>query len=659
MRHLACAALALFLLTGGTAAQEKTIAPPAGVTTEGIPPIPQSIADGLAKYAQFRQAQLIAWSPARRQMLITTTLGATPQLYSVDGPGRDRHQLTWYESRGVALTNVNASFDPADPNTFVFQHDPEGNELRPLYRYDMTTGDTTLVTASKTRYPHVWSRQGKWLAYDSAERNGKDRDIYVIQPSDPTTRRKLADFDGPFGPTDWSPDGTVILADEIVSNNETYLWRVDVKTGEKKAITPRGGEKAAWYFPRFSSDGRKIYALSDRQGGDWRIWRCDVANCVWSPVTPAGVRVEYSSTATAVGGGFELSPDGTLVAAVVDRGASSELQLIDTTTLKSRVVQTPLKGIISQLRWRPGSRELGFTLASLKSQGDVYSVDASLGTVSRWTTSETTFNPDVLPLPEVVEWKSFDGTAISGVLYRPATRFTGPRPVLVNIHGGPDGIVERARWQGRSNYLLNELGIALLFPNVRGSGGFGREFAAMDNGKLREGAIKDIGAGLDWIASRPDLDKSRVMLTGASYGGWLALEAGIHYNARIRGIIEGAGQTDLVTYLESTDAARQQNRREEFGDERDPQMRAFLTAISPVSRAKDLKKPTFILHPGKDIRVPVGQARELLDALKANNAPVWYAEFADATHENFPNNAANYNWMMAAWVQFFKTYLLN
>jgi len=150
------------------------------------------------------------------------------------------------------------------------------------------------------------------------------------------------------------------------------------------------------------------------------------------------------------------------------------------------------------------------------------------------------------------------------------------------------------------------------------------------------------------------------MLTGASYGGWLALQAGIEYNDRIRGIIEGAGITDFVTYLEKdTDPARQTNRRLEYGDERDPQMREFLKSISPITRAKDLKKPTLILHPGKDIRVPVAQARELSEALKKNNAIVWYAEFANSTHDNFPSTAAEYQWMFASWVQFFKTFLLS
>jgi len=636
--------------------QEKAITAPATITTEGIPPIPQSIADGLAKYAQFRQAQMMAWNPSKRQILITTTLGSVPQLYSVDGPGRDRHQLTWFE-RGVPVF-ANVSFDPADANAVIFQYDPAGTtELRSLYRYDMTTGEISQVVESKTRYAHAWSRQGRWLVYDSAERNGKDRDLYVIQPSDPKTKRRLAEFDGAFSPQDWSPDGTSLLALEIPSNAETYVWRIDVKTGEKKALTPRDGEKAAWWNARFSADGKRVYAISDRQGGDFRVWRCDVANCVWSAVTPQGMVVDASNAAATAG--FEISPDGSLMAVVADKGSFTELQMIDLTTLKPRALPALPKGTVAQLRWRPASKEIALSVASIKSQGDVYSVDVALGTISRWTTSETTFNPETLPAPEVVDVKSFDGTPISVILYRPPAKFSGPRPVIMQFHGGP-ALRDRVRFQGRSNYLLNELGIALMYPNVRGSSGFGRRFAQMDDGTGREGAIKDVGALLDWIGTRADLDKNRVMLGGASYGGWLALEAGIVYNGRIRGILEGAGITDFITYLEKdTNAARQTNRRLEYGDERDPAMRPFLTSISPITRAADLKKPTFILQPGKDIRIPVAQARELLNALKANNATVWYAEFADADHDSFPGPTQNIDWMLAAWIAFFKAYLLN
>jgi dipeptidyl aminopeptidase/acylaminoacyl peptidase len=654
MRHFACAATLLVLLPSAGVAQEKSIATPPSITVEGIPPIPQSIADGLARYSQFRQAQLLAWHPTNRHMLISTALGPVSQVYLVDGPGRDRQQLTWY-ARGISGASA-PSFDPADPNTFVFVYDPAGAELRSVYRHDLTTGELSLVSESKTRYSPVWARQGKWLAFDSAERNGKDRDLYVMQPSDPTTKRRLAEFDGPYGPEDWSPDGQTLLANEVLSNAETYLWRVDVKTGAKTALTPRGGEKAGFFNARFSADGKKVYVLSDRADGDWRVWRCDVANCSWTAVTGEGVIVNGANELPP--GGFEISPDGTLLAVIVDRGWTSELQVIDLATLKPRPLSAITRGIISGLRWRPGSRELGFTLGSVERSNDAYSVDVTRGTLTRWTASETSFNADRLPPPEIVTWKSFDGQVISGVLYRPAAKFTGPRPVLVQIHGGPD-LRERARWQGRSNYFLNEMGIALLYPNVRGSAGFGRKFGHMDNGKLRGDAVKDIGAMLDWVGGRPEFDKNRVVLMGASYGGWLALQAGITYNDRIRGIVAGAGPTDLVTFLETTDAARQENRRQEFGDERDPDMRAYLKSISPITRATELRKPTFIIHPTKDIRVTVDQGRELFKVLKANNATVWYAEFTDTGHANFPGTSANNDWLLASWVMFMKTFVLN
>jgi dipeptidyl aminopeptidase/acylaminoacyl peptidase len=651
MRHFAYAAcLLLLLLPSSASAQEKTITPPASIEVDGIPPIPQTIADGLARYAQFRQAQLQAWHPTKRQILITTALGPVPQVYLVDGPGKDRRQLTWFPAGVVGAAGP--AFDPADGNVFVFQYDPAGSELRSLFRYDLTTGEPTRIADSKIRYGHVWSRQGKWIAFDSAERNGKDFDIYVMQPSDPATKRRVAELVGQWSVHDWSPDGTALLVNEVISNAETYMWRIDVKTGEKKAITPReAGKVPSFNFNgRFSSDGRKIYTVSDKSG-EARLWRYDVATGAGTPVTPEGVLVD-------AGGGFELSPDGQMVAVAIDRGSTSELQVLDLATAKPRPLPAIAKGIVSLIHWRPGSREVGFNLQSVRAQGDVYSVDASLGTLTRWTASEASFNPDVLPAPEVVEWKSFDGLTISGILYRPPQKFAGPRPVMLNIHGGPDDRA-RAYFRGRSNYLLNELGIALIYPNVRGSSGFGREFERLDNGELRSGAIKDIGALLDWIAARPDLDKSRILLNGASYGGWLALEAGIVYNDRIRGIIEGAGMTDLATFLDQTDPTRQETRRYEYGDERDPKTREYLLSISPLTRAADLKKPTFILHPAKDMRIPVSQARDLQKALKANNATVWYAEFANASHDNFPGSAPNIDWTLAAWIMFIKTFVLN
>ncbi len=653
MRNLVCAA-ALVLLPLLSVAQEKTVPIPPNVKVEGMPAIPQSIADGYARYGQFRTAQIQAWHPTKRQILFSTTFGATPQLHVIDGPGRDRRQLTWMPG-GVSVGLGVPSFDPADGNTLVFAYDPAGGEARSIYRYDFATGEAVLVTPARIRYNMLWLRAGTWLVYDSSERNGKDRDLYMINPRDPATKRRIGEFTGNWSLHDASPDGKTVVVNEFFSNFESYLWLVNVQTGEKRALVPREQDKALWQNARFSADGRKVYAVTDWRDGVFRIWRCDVANCVWSPATPEGLYVDPPI----VGGSkFEISPDGSVMAVVVDKGSFTELQTVDLTTLKAKPLPAVPTGTFSQLRWRPGTRELAFTYSSAKIAGDLYSVDTSLGTLSRWTTSEATFNPDSLPAPEIVEWKSFDGLTISGVVYRPPSRFSGPRPVIVNIHGGPD-TAEHARFLGRSNYFVNEVGATLIYPNVRGSIGFGRKFEQLDNGTKRVDAIKDIGAILDWIATRPELDRHRVVLTGGSYGGWLALEAGIVYNDRIRGVIEGAGMTDFVTYLEQQDPARVGGRRAEFGDERDPQMREFLKSISPVTRAAEMKKPTLILHPGKDARVPVGQAQELVAALKANNAPVWYIEFADANHDNFPTTQANGDFMLEAWILFFQKFVLN
>jgi dipeptidyl aminopeptidase/acylaminoacyl peptidase len=650
MRQLACAAI-LLLLPSLVIAQEKTVPTPPKVKVEGMPPIPQSIMDGLARYAQFRRADLVAWHPTKRQMFITTSFNANPtvpQIHLIDGPGRDRHQLTWL-TRGVNA----AAISPADGGSFIYQYNSSA-ELRSLYRYDIASGETSLVVEARSRYAPIWSRQGTWLAYDSAERNGRDRDLYVIQPSDPKTKRRLGDVTGGYAPHDWSPDGNTLLANELISNFETYLWLFDVRTGEKKALTPRDGEKAGFFNSRFSADGRMVYALSDRAGGEWRIWRCEVANCKWTQVTPQGITVDNPNDLPP--GGFEISSDGSMLATMSDRGSSSELLVIDLGTLKPRALPAMPKGIVSGPAWRPGSRELGFTLASVKIPGDVYSVDTSLGTLTRWTTTEMSFNADVLPAPEEVEWKSFDGQPISGVLYAPAAKFTGRRPILINLHGGPDAR-ERMQFRGRSNYMLNELGMTVIYPNVRGSIGFGRKFAQLDDGKLRANAVKDVGALLDWIATRPDLDKDRVMLLGVSSGGWLALESGIAYNDRIRGVIEGAGITNFVTFLEGTDPARQDNRRQEYGDERDPEMRAFLASLSPATRAAALKKPTFVIHPGQDARVPVSQAQELVAALRTSNPNVWYLEFTEANHDNLGGIGGDY--LLAGWMWFFQKFLLD
>jgi dipeptidyl aminopeptidase/acylaminoacyl peptidase len=432
----------------------------------------------------------------------------------------------------------------------------------------------------------------------------------------------------------------------MISNAQNYLWLVDVATGQRTALSERSGAPVQWISADFTPDGKTLYALSNLLGDGMHVIRREIGGAQWKMVTPERDSIE----------GFALSPDGQTMALVVDRGDSSELRLTDVSG-KPRLTPTLPVGVIDDLIWHRTGKEIAFSHTGARSFHDVYSVNVATGKPERWTWSEIGgANPETLPEAEIVRWKSFDGLPISGVLYRPPARFTGPRPVIINVHGGPDQR-ERPRGLGRSNYFRNELGVAIVYPNVRGSSGFGRTFEQADNGLLRENAVKDIGALLDWIATQPSLDKNRVMIAGPSYGGYVALSAAILYGDRLRCVNPVFGITDFPSYLSSTDIARQANRNAEYGDPNDPATLEFLKRISPLTNVDKLKIPVYIVAGAKDTRVPVSQAESFSKALKANGTPVWYMVFQDAGHLQL--TAPNNDYSFSAWVLFAQTYLLN
>jgi dipeptidyl aminopeptidase/acylaminoacyl peptidase len=621
--------------------QERVLPVPQDVTATGVPPIPMRLVEAVAPYGQFRQARLVSWHPTERRLITATSFGQVPQLHEVRFPGGARRQLTFFGD-GVG-PRPGAAFTPAG-DAIVFQKDTaRGGEANQLYRYDFGTGALTMLTDGVSRHGVPVAARHGLVAFDSTRRNGKDRDIYVVEPGSPGTSRLVAQNDGAWSVLDWTPDGRSILALQSRSSSETALWRIDVSSGEKTALTPRDGPPARWAFGAFGSDGRTVYALSNFKGENARIWRLSAG--AWTALTPAEQVIESVA----------LSADGRTLAAIEDQGATSRLRLLDA---EGGVRKTPSlpPGVIGDLQWHPTRGEVAFSLAGSRAFNDVYSVDAASGRVDRWTFSETGgANMDALPDAEVVTWKSFDGLAISGVLYRPPARFRGPRPVIVNVHGGP-AERERPRALGRSNYFRNELGIAVIYPNIRGSSGFGRTFEELDNGRLRENAIKDIGALLDWIAADPNLDESRVMIAGASYGGFVALAAAIEYGHRLRGVNPAFGITDFPSYLESTELSRQANRNAEYGDPADPAMREFLTRISPLRNVSRLTVPTFVAAGARDTRVPVAQAEMLVNALKTTGTPVWYVRFEQAGHLQL--TAATNDFAIYTWIMFVERFLL-
>ena len=358
-----------------------------------------------------------------------------------------------------------------------------------------------------------------------------------------------------------------------------------------------------------------------------------------------------------------------LACAIVNVAGRRELHVIDIDS--GREIAMPAlpraarSGSISRLRFaRSGNRdEIAFTVNSAQSPGDVWTLDlrngdrAGAAKAEQWTRAVVE-GVDTAPFreAEVIRWQSFDGRAISGLINRPPSSFVGKRPVLVNIHGGPEG-QSTIGFLGRNNYFVDELGIAYIQPNVRGSTGYGKTYVSLDDGLKREDSVKDIGALLDWIATQPDLDARRVMVTGGSYGGYMSLAVAMTYADRIAASIDVVGISSFTTFLERTETYRRDLRRVEYGDERDPAMRAFFERISPLNHADRITKPLFVVAGQNDPRVPYQEGEQIVAKVRGNGVPVWHL-VADNEGHGFARKP-NADYQFYAQVLFMQRYLLD
>jgi dipeptidyl aminopeptidase/acylaminoacyl peptidase len=624
-------------------AQENTIAPGENLVVEGVPRIPASLAEAIGRYTENRDAFQTDWHPKLREMVIGTRFGNTYQAHLVRMPGGARQQLTFF-----AEPVYGASFHPKG-DYLLFQKDVGGGEWFQYFRYEPDTGDSTLLTDGKSRNTSSrWSSGGDLIAYVSTRRNGQDTDLWVMNPADPKTDHLLTQLSGGgWEPQDWSPDDKKILLMEGISINETYLWLVDTGTGEKTELTPRKTEEqVAYASARFSKDGKGVYVATDKDSEFQRLAYMDLATKKMKIITP-DLAWDVDE--------FEQSWDGKWIAFLSNEDGLSKLHLLEAATGKERPVPKLPVGLMGGLIWHRNNRDLGFGLLTGSAPGDCYSLDVAAGKVERWTMSETAVNLSGLHDAELIRWKTFDGRSISGFLYRPPTKFTGRRPVLIEIHGGPEGQA-RPGFLDSENYYLNELGIVVIQPNVRGSTGYGKAFTKLDNGFLREDTYKDINALLDWIATQPDLDASRVAVTGGSYGGHMTLAVSTFYSDRIRCSIDIVGPSNLVTLLENTEAYRRDLRRVEYGDERDPKMREFLERIAPMNNIEKIKKPMFVVAGKNDPRVTVSESEQIVAGLKKQGTPLWYLMAKDEGH-GFQKKA-NRDFQFYATVVFLQQYLL-
>ena len=623
--------------------------------SENIPAIPQELIDRLNRYQNTRGAGVAGWTK-NGCLLIGTRFAETNQAHRVCQPLGMREQLTFYPEPlgGMSPSPAESSLDG-----FVFSKDKGGDEFSQLYWFDHATRSVTLLTDGKRTQNSggLFSRDGKLLAYRSTARNGTDTDVWVRDIATGSAKPVVA-AGGSWSAMDFSPDGKTLLVMKRVSAAEAYPGEVDLATGALTLFPVEGG-KAAFDGFAYAPDGKSVYLVSDEpvNGAAQEFQTLRHHDPATGKLTVLSAKIPWDVA------GFNVSDDGKHLAYVTNEDGISRLRVLSLPSHREIALPALPIGVFGSGAFSPDGTRLALTLNSATSPSDVYVIDLAKTTLTRWTQSEVGgLDASKFVAPTLVRYPTFDTVdgkrrTIPAFYYRPANVPAGRKlPVVINIHGGPEA-QSQPTFNPTAQFMANELGVAMLVPNVRGSTGYGKTYLSLDNGHLREDSVKDIGALLDWVAQQPELDSSRVGVMGGSYGGYMVLASLMHYSDRIRAGIDVVGISHFGTFLKNTESYRRDLRRVEYGDERDPKMAETFERISPLNHADRITSKLFVAQGKNDPRVPYTEAEQIVKAVRANGQPVWYLLYTDEGH-GFRKKSNN-DYFGAASMLFWQQNLLN
>lgn len=642
--------MALAVATAPAPAQtpEERTANDGNVVLSGVPDVPPEIEERLRPYQNTRSASLVDWSEDGEGITIATRFAEVTQLHRVEMPGGARRQLTF------AAEPVRGSERRPEGREILYAMDEGGGEFFQLFLLDPETGASRRLTDGASRNSGgTWARDGARLAYTSTRRDGRSNDIWVMAADD-TASAEVA-LQAPDGTlwvaVDWDAAGERLLIGNYVQITDARIHLLDLRSGESRRLVG-GGDRSGAYFPvGFGPGDEGIFLVTDRDSEFRRL--------AYLPLPDGPMEVLTDDIPWDVEG-VTFSRDRRRGAFSVNEGGVSRLYLLDPATRRYRAVEGVPDGILSGGAFSPDGTRLAFTLSTPRTPSDVFSIELgddplSYGAVTRWTFSEVGgLDPETFVAPDLITFRSFDGLEVPAFVYRPNGE--GPHPVIVRIHGGPESQT-RPGFSSVIQSWVGELGVAVVDPNVRGSSGYGRTYVGLDDGMNRENSVRDIGALLDWIAEQPDLDESRVMVYGGSYGGYMVLASLLHFSDRLRGGVDIVGISDFTTFLENTQDYRRDLRRAEYGDERDPEMRAYFERISPLRNADRIQAPLFVIQGQNDPRVPVTESEQIVRQVRANGRPVWYMNALNEGHGY--SRRENQDLMRELVVLFFREHLLS
>ena len=619
---------------------------------EDVPEIPRDVLVSLMRYQNIRAAKFRTWTPDSDGLYVLTGFGDVDSIHRIEQPGGARRQLTFYDEP------IGAVIGQPGGNELLFTRDDGGSEFSQIFRFDPQTGDAVMITDGESRNTAViWDRHGSKIAFQSTRRDGAAKDIWVMDPAEPDSATLAhAATDGSWWePFEFSASGSRVLLMKYVSVTDSSVYLLDMDSGEASLLT--GGDGSANRPVAFDDESGGIWLVTD-QGSEFNELAYLSADAGAKPQSVTADIPWSVSSAT-------ISGDRSRIAFVINDDGRSRLYLMDTKTRDYARVDRVPTGVVFGLQFSPDGRRLGMTLNTPQSPSDTFVLDLGeepldFGALTRWTTSEAGgLDTSTFRTPELVRFPTFDDDGgekrqIPAWAYKPSG--PGPHPVIIAIHGGPE-IQARPVFNATYQMWLNKLGVAVIRPNVRGSAGYGKTYLGLDNGFRREDSVRDIGALLDWIATQPELDETRVGVYGASYGGYMVLASAVHYSDQLRAAVDNVGISSFVTFLENTQDYRRDLRRAEYGDERDPEMRAFLEKISPLNNVEKISIPMFVVQGQNDPRVPVTESEQIVRALREQGNTVWYMNALNEGHGY--KRRKNRDKYQQAMMLFFREYLVN
>lgn len=543
---------------------------------EGVAARDAAFSERVDRYLNSRRAVFLDWLPDGG-MLVATRFGDTEQVHRVTEPLGMREQLTFFADP------VGAARVPqiADAEGFVFLKNQGGDENAQIYYYRNADRSVRLLTDGKSLHGSpVWSHDGKRFAFFGNGRDGIGHDIYVLEIAGNTPPRLVVGAQKDIWyPLDWSADDQKLLVQRYVSANRSYLYIVDAWSG---ILTPLDtsdreiGIRAA----KFAPGGRGVIIASD-EGGEF------AQLSYFDPTTHESRKLTADSNWDVTA--FDISADGRYLAYVRNEDGRSRLAVLDNQTKLELTPPNVPDGRIGELRFDPAGKRLAFSAESAQSPRDVYVYEPASNTATRWTRSEAgPLDSNTFITPELVHYPTWDRRMLSAYVYRP--RAAGPHPVLIYIHSEPEDQYQPG-FEPFFQYLVNELGFAVIAPNVRGSAGYGKSFLKLDDSLSREDSVKDIGSLLVWIGVQSAFDRERV----AVMGGYSALASLADYGDRL------CGAVDLV------DDSRR----------------------LPFNKLSAIGKPLFVVQGLNDPRVPAAESEQMIAVLRSKGREVSYLAAKD------------------------------